>query len=56
MEKINKLKGMGFSKWKIAKYVGVAWHTIHMWDKDVFKPTKNNEAKLDEMLKNKQAV
>ena len=54
MEKINKLKSMGFSKWKIAKHCNVAWHTVHMWDRDMFKPTPDNDKKLDLLIVNSE--
>jgi len=50
MEKLNNLKDKGFTKWKIAKELNVAWHTVHMWDKGIFKPTKENEKKLDDLI------
>ncbi len=52
METFKELKKRGFTKWKISKVLNVAWHTVHMWDKGTFKPTKEHKEALEAMLKN----
>lgn len=47
---ISQLKDKGFTKWAIAKKIHVTWHTIHMWEKEVFNPSNINMLKLKELL------
>ena len=53
MNIVKQLKDKGFTKWKISKSIGVSWQTINMWEKEVFKPTKDNLEKLNSLLKDK---
>lgn len=50
MIEIERLKEQGFTKWKIAKELGVSWQTIHMWEKGVFKPTDEKLKQLKELF------
>lgn len=50
MNIIKALKSKGFSKWRISKEIGVSWQTIHMWEKEVFKPQKEREERLIQLL------
>ena len=40
----------GWSKYKLAKELGVSWNTIHLWDKGIWKPQINRQKKLKELL------
>lgn len=40
----------GWSKYKIAKEIGVSWNTVHLWDKEVWAPNKKNSKRLKELL------
>lgn len=42
----------GFSKYKIAKKVGVSWNTVHFWIKGIYNPELENRKKLKKLLKN----
>jgi len=44
----------GWSKYKIAKEIGVSWNTVHLWDKEVWEPNKENTKKLKELLNEKE--
>ena len=48
---IRTLKKRGVTKYRIAKDVGVTWQTIHMWSRDVFKPSREHQMKLELMDK-----
>lgn len=37
----------GFSKYKIASLVGVSWNTVSFWYKGVFRPSEENQKKLE---------
>ena len=44
-----------FSKYRIAKLVGVSWNTVHMWYREVFEPRNAYKAKLEE-IKNDETI
>ena len=50
MEIIKLLKEKGISKWRIAKEIGVTWQTVHMWEKEIFKPSDDKMEKLTSLL------
>jgi predicted transcriptional regulator len=39
----------GFSKYKIAKLVGVSWNTVSFWHKGVFWPKEEHQKKLEDI-------
>lgn len=41
----------GWSKYKLAKEMGVSWNTIHLWDKEIWKPKIESQKKLEEILR-----
>ena len=47
---VKRLKQQGLTKWAIAKQIGVSWQTIHMWEKETFKPTIAHQTQLEELL------
>lgn len=44
----------GFSKYNIAKLVGVSWNSVHMWYLGIFEPQERSKAKLEGILKETQ--
>jgi len=46
---IKLLKARGVSKYRIAKQCGVSWQTVHMWEKEVFKPSPDKRAILERL-------
>ena len=50
MDMLKKLKNKGLTKWKISKMIGVSWHTIHMWERGVFKPNKKHLEDLEKAV------
>jgi len=50
MEVLKKLKEKGVTKWRIARKLNIAWHTVHMWDKGTFKPTPKHQEELESLL------
>ena len=40
----------GWSKYKLAKEIGVSWNTLHFWDKGIWKPNKKNQGKLEALI------
>lgn len=51
-EVIKKLKNKGYTKWRIAKKIGVHWNTVNIWEKGAFRPTDEHYQQLQEMLNN----
>ena len=47
---IEKLLKSGWTKWKISKALNVSWHTVYMWQKEVFRPTKEHLKALEDLL------
>ena len=39
------------SKYSIAKDLRVSWNTVHMWYREVFEPSKEKEAQIEEKYK-----
>jgi len=37
------------TKWKLAKTMGVTWHTVYCWQKGVFNPTAERMNRLREL-------
>lgn len=44
----------GFSKYRIAKLVGVSWNTVSFWYKGIFSPNKEHLAALQRIENDKQ--
>lgn len=42
-----------WSKYGLAKKIGVSWNTVHMWYLGVFEPSQKHEEKLDEINQEK---
>lgn len=47
---LNQLFNLHLSKWNIAKSLGISWQTITNWEKNKFKPSKNNFLKVRNLL------
>lgn len=39
-------KKAGLSKYALAKKLGIAWLTVLMWERNIYKPNKENQLKL----------
>ena len=50
-EMVNGLKKLGYSKYRIAKELGIAFNTVHFWDKGIWIPNKVNSKALEELIK-----
>jgi DNA-binding XRE family transcriptional regulator len=51
LEFIQCLVDCGISKWKMAKYIGVSWNTVHAWHRGIYKIKKEYKDKLLELKK-----
>jgi DNA-binding transcriptional regulator YiaG len=47
---INELRDLGYSKYRIAKKLNIAYNTVDHWDRGVWQPNEINLAAL-ELLK-----
>ena len=36
-----------WSKYRLAKEMGVSWNTVHLWDMGIWEPNKENAQKLE---------
>ena len=52
MELIKELRKR-MTKYKISKELGVSWQAVHSWEKGFNKPTKEHEAHLLRLMKQK---
>ena len=48
---VQKLISSGWSKYKIAKQLGVSWQTVNNWHKDLFQPSLTYAVKLEQMTR-----
>jgi len=39
-----------WSKYRLAKEMGVSWNTVHLWDMGIWEPNKENAQKLEGLL------
>ena len=46
---VKELLDKGWSKYKIAKEMGVSWNTVHLWSKGVFKLSAKHEERYNEI-------
>ena len=49
-EIIDKLKKEGYTKYSLAKKLGVSWNTLQMWYRGAYAPNEENKKKLGELL------
>ena len=47
---LKELLRLGVTKYRVSKTLGVSWNAVHLWSRDVFKPSPENAKKLEEML------
>jgi len=51
---IQMLRKKGWTKWRIAKRMGVTWQTVHMWERETFQPRETLQNQLEALLKEPQ--
>lgn len=49
----NLVDNLGFSKYEIAKKIGVSWNTVHMWYLGVYEPSLEHKEAINEKLQEK---
>lgn len=53
MEALKRLISLGFSKYRIAKRLGVHWITVRRWEKGEFNPSVEQIEKMEAMATGK---
>lgn len=48
---VELVKAHGWSKWAIAREIGVSWQTVAFWYKGVYKPKGEHQSKLDSVYR-----
>lgn len=48
---VEKLIKKGYSKYRVAKVVGVSWATVRLWERGVFVPSPEHLTALQNLLK-----
>ncbi|GAG22867.1 unnamed protein product [marine sediment metagenome] len=43
----------GISKWRISKELNVSWNTVQNWYKGIYRPTVENQTKLNDLFHKK---
>ena len=56
MVEIEELLKRGFSKYKIAKEIGVSWNTVQLWSKKIYSPKSEHLEKIKELLREQNEV